>query len=217
MDSLRVIHHFGSRLTPFGVIPETEWRRLRPRWKQVHGVGIGRLDFPGQELGEVDGIWTELPDQPVAVVTADCVPIFLERSDLKAVGALHAGWRGTEARIIDAFFRSLPGRLANPGDWVAKIGPSIRSCCYRVGGDLLERFSSTFPDLLGASLEPLPGHLDLVAVNLAELRRLGVRVGLVHADCTFCSKDAGTPNYFSYRRGDRDARQLSMISLSSKK
>jgi len=54
-------------------------------------------------------------------------------------------------------------------------------------------------------------------VNQAELLRLGVSIQQVHEECTLCAQEGGDPKYFSYRRGDRNARQLSMISIQSKK
>ena len=216
-NHVRVIHHFGSTRAPFGEIPEAAWHRLRPRWRQVHGISIGEVSHAGEELGEVDGLWTREIDQPIGVVTADCVPVLLERSDRKAVAAIHAGWRGTHARILSAFFRSLPPDLSDPREWIARLGPSIRACCYTVGEDLLGRFARDFPEMPRPKWEPKPGRLDLIAINSAELVRLGARIDFVHPDCTFCTMRDGAHLYSSYRRGDRESRQISMISLSSKK
>jgi YfiH family protein len=196
---------------------EEHWRKTRPRWKQVHGIAIGEVIHPAQDLGEVDGIWTQKPDQLIGVVTADCVPILLERRDRRAIAAIHAGWRGTASRILDSFFLSLPSELSKPSDWIARIGPSIRACCYQVSEDLISRFGELFPEIPRSSIEPAHRMLDLLAVNQSELARLGVETGFVHPDCTFCAGNGGNPVYFSYRRGDRDSRQYSMISLSSKK
>jgi YfiH family protein len=216
-DAAQVIRHFGSVQEPFGEIPEGAWQSLRPRWKQVHGTSTGEVRHPGQELGEVDAVWTRVPELPIGVVTADCVPILLERADGKAVAAIHAGWRGTHARILAAFFRSLPPDLSDPREWVARLGPSVRACCYAVGEDLLERFARDFPEMPRPRWEPKPGHLDLIALNSAELLRLGARIAFVHPDCTLCAIRDGVHMYSSYRRGDRESRQISMICLSSKK
>jgi YfiH family protein len=207
--------HFGSRLNPLGDFAGAGWERLRPKWKQVHGTGIAEVRSAGQAIGDVDGIWTRTPGLPVGVVTADCVPILLERIDARAVAALHAGWRGTLGKIVESFFKALPAELSEPAEWRAAIGPCIRACCYQTGEDLIERFAAAFPEIPQKELEPSKRMLDLVAVNRAELMRLGAIVPFVHPDCTACAKEGGEFKYFSYRRGDRDARQYSMISLSS--
>ncbi len=217
MAGLETTHHFGNRVTPIGGLPVHVWQMRRPRWKQVHGVAIAEVFKPGQDLNEVDGVWTRHADQPIAVVTADCVPILLERKDGTAVAALHAGWRGTGSKIVESFFHALPPALADPGHWSARIGPSIRACCYQVSSELIDQFGATFPSIPRNVIEPAPRMLDLVAVNQFELSRLGAGLIFVHPDCTFCAADGGNPIYFSYRRGDRNSRQYSMISLSSKK
>ncbi len=218
-----VVFDFGTRLNPIGQRDRTEWERRRPRWKQVHGVAVARVLQEGQECGEVDALWTDRLDQPVGVVTADCVPILLWRKDLRAVGAIHAGWRGTFESAPERFFSALPGEYADPASWVAILGPSIRSCCYEVGRDLLDRFAGKFPAVPRELLEPSPGKLDLITVNKNMLEGLGVSEVRIHADCTFCTPGSGDtsrsgekwfdPLYCSYRRGDRDSRQISIISL----
>ncbi len=206
-------HAFGTKSAPKGHYDALEWERLRPRWRQVHGVAVARVSAPGEECGEADALWTTERSLPIAVVTADCVPVLLERHDRTAVAAIHAGWRGTHAGVIEAFFRALPKELSDPAQWTAKIGPCIRACCYEVSLELIESFAARFSGLSRDQLEPAPRKLDLVAVNRAVLVNLGVRVGEIHPDCTFCTKTTEGFRYFSYRRGDRNSRQFSLISI----
>lgn len=228
-ETLQVHIDFGTRFKPIGARDRADWENRRPRWKQVHGVAVARVSQDGQECGEVDALWTDRMDQPIGVVTADCVPILLWRRDLRAVGAIHAGWRGTFERGVERFFEALPPEHSDPAAWIAVLGPSIRACCYEVGKDLLERFAQRFPPIPRAILEPSPDRLDLIAVNKSMLEGLGVGQVLIHADCTFCTPGAAgiprsgnllrsgenlfDPLYCSYRRGDRDSRQISIISL----
>jgi YfiH family protein len=204
---------FGTRLEPISGENSEEWNSSRPRWRQVHGTSVARVTIPSQECGEVDALWTTEPGIPMGVVTADCVPILLARNDGTAVAAIHAGWRGTYARIVTAFFRSLPQEHADPTLWTARIGPCIRPCCYEVGDDLIRTFLDEFPEFPRNQIEPASRRLDLVALNRGELERLGVRVVEVHADCTYCAGSTEDFRYFSYRRGDRNSRQFSVISI----
>ena len=207
--------HFGTRAKPIGLLDAETWERTRPDWKQVHGVTIAEIKNHHQACGQVDGLWTLNNAQAVAVITADCVPVLLYRRDKKAVSALHAGWRGIEQKIVSHFFSTLPEALAAPKDWVAMLGPSIHVCCYEVSVELIEQFKTCFPDLDPKRIEPAFRHLDLIAVLTHELENLGVELHSVHPDCTFCAADlSGEPLYFSYRRGDRNSRQYSMIQIS---
>ncbi len=195
--------------------PPELWTQKKGIWNQVHGVAVAEVTGPCQERGDVDALWTRLPHQPVGVRAADCVPILMacvQGGQPVAAAAIHAGWRGTLARITDHFFKGLPKDLANPGDWVAWIGPSNRACCYEVSPELIEQFKSQFPELHPRLIEPRTRFLDLAAINEAELIRLGLTRIEVIPQCTFCAvDDSGKPIYFSYRRGDRASRQHFVI------
>jgi YfiH family protein len=208
--SLRV--DFGNRKNPNGTWEKDVWEKLRPRWKQVRGAAIAEVHRHAEEVGEVDALWTREPGIPLGVTTADCVPILLYRKDLKAVAAVHAGWQGTILRIVPKFFESLPEDLRTPSEWIAKMGPSIRACCYEFGDDLLERFRSEFSDMAPEAITPVPRHLDLIAILTHELATLGVEIESIDPQCTFCTRETnGDLRFFSYRQGDRNSRQYSIL------
>jgi len=187
---------------------------LLPKWKQVHGISVVEVIAADQECGEVDALWTRVPKLPIAVVTADCVPILMMNQVRGVVGAIHAGWRGTFQQIVPAFFRSLPPELKNPEEWVAVLGPSIRACCYEVSEDLIQQFKSEFPEMAAEQIEPSHRKLDLIEVNTYQLLCQGVNSVIIHPDCSFCKKDEdGDFKYYSYRRGDRKSRQYSVIEI----
>ena len=203
--------YWGNRQDALGGFPRDLWESLRPRWRQIHGTAIAEVTGPGQECGEVDGLWTRDPGLPIGVVTADCVPVLLEHRTGAARAALHAGWRGVFARIPEALFRALPEDLVRPAEWRVVLGPSIRACCYQVSPELLESFAGAFPDLSRSLLEPAPGRLDLIAVLLHQAEVLGMPEVRVEGGCTFCSTGQDGALYHSYRRGDRNTRQISII------
>ena len=207
---------FGTKAFPRGSWKDSEWDAQRPRWKQVHGVDSLLVSAPAQECGEVDGLWTPRSGIPIGVVTADCVPVLLFHARKGAIAALHAGWRGTYHRIIPRFFERLREDFADPGEWSAVIGPSIRPCCYQVSPEMIENFKNAFPSVSADQLEPAPRMLDLIAVLRRQLSDSGARLESVHPDCTFCASEGNEPRYFSYRRGDRESRQFSVITFISK-
>lgn len=210
-----IFHAFGNASEPIPFPEKAHWELVRPQWKQVHGASCGEITRPLEEAGEVDALWTTQLALPTAVVTADCVPILLARKDGGAVAAVHAGWRGTQARILESLWRQLRKRGQSPSDWVAAIGPAIGPCCYEVSEELARDFQQSCQDLLApAQVLPHHRHLDLPAINAAQLHKLGfhpAQVDLLRA-CTLCSRDQnGAPLYHSYRRAPGAGRQYSYI------
>ncbi len=177
---------------------------------QVHGVDVrcvGAADAGGRFLdaattwAEGDGLCTDESVVPLAVFGADCLPILLWRRDRPAVAALHAGWRGLVAGIIDAGLAAL-GPAAAIG---AAIGPGIGPCCYPVSADVRDRFARRFGD--GVVVGPA---VDLAAAARAALIGRGLAPSAIWAldSCTCC--DAG--RWFSFRRdGAPTGRQAGVI------
>lgn len=111
---------------------DAEWATVR----QVHGSEVIEATYAGS-LGDADAIFTTRVAIPVAIFTADCVPMIVEAD--AAVGVAHAGWRGLVAGVGDGLLDAMadgghvPRRVA--------IGPAIGSCCYEVGPEVAEKFS----------------------------------------------------------------------------
>lgn len=185
------------------------------RATQVHGaraVTVGEAPPRGEvrDAGECDILATSLPGVALAVQTADCVPILLAGGD--AVGAAHAGWRGSALDVAGKAVAALGSLGAGPGDLRVWIGPSIGPCCYEVGGEVAVHFGGNF---LRA---PSGGRyrLDLAAVNRAQLVAAGVPPESisVHPACTRC----GGEKYASYRRdGAAAGRMIAMIAAVSRR
>jgi YfiH family protein len=205
-------HSFGCRAEPAPLAQIPDWPAAKPTWSQVHGVACAEVSARGQACGEADALFTFQRGVPVAATHADCVPILLARRDGKAVAAVHAGWRGTKARILRALWRALSARGENPAEWAAAVGPAIGPCCYEVSPELASDFALEFAAHGEGLAVPRPRMLDLPAVNSAELRALGLaEVDLLRA-CTRCAVDAaGEPLFHSYRREVKAVKQYSAI------
>src|SRR5205085_11934079 len=109
--------------------------------KQVHsGVVVDMNDSSAAgDAVEGDASVTNIKGIMLGVQTADCVPILIADANGAAVAAIHAGWRGTAARIVEAAVARLRERFSiDPRNLVASIGPHIRVCCYEVGQDVLD-------------------------------------------------------------------------------
>jgi YfiH family protein len=192
--------------------------------RQIHSDLIHCVaELPNEPLVG-DGLITRMPGVLLAIQTADCLPVILVDTNGKAVGAFHAGWRGTVKRIVEKgvgemrrYFGTLPRNIK------AAIGPGVHSCCYEVGQEVRQQFESQFAyaeDLFREIKEsdpvrekyPLlfltaraPGHselptkifLDLVEANRRQLIDAGVSPKNISASplCTACRPDL----LFSYR------------------
>lgn len=206
-----VPHGFGDRMNSIPVSLSARWLFCRPQWKQVHGDRCVEIVEPGQEAGDCDGLWTRQLGLSVGVATADCVPILMARRDGQAVAAVHAGWRGTFARVAERMVQNLVAAGETPSNWVACIGPSIGPCCYEVSEGLIEDFVDAFPEILKAEIEPTHRKLDLWTINRKQLEKVGLGVVETLRMCTHCSTHEGLPEFESYRRDKSARRQFAVV------
>lgn len=194
LAGLGVAHGFGTRSA-------REPRGLR-RPIQVHGARVARLQPAGDvALGEADAVVSTLPGVPVAVVTADCVPILLASESGRAVCAVHGGWRGLAGGVVEAGAVALAG--VAPGERLrAAIGPHIGHCCYEVDEPVLDALRRRFGSALDrAARASRPGHawLDLGVLAREALMRSGISpdaVASLPRSCTHCHPQL----FHSYRR-----------------
>jgi YfiH family protein len=178
--------------------------------KQVHGTAATTVRDPaasGQasSAGECDALATDRAGVALVIQTADCVPILLAAPN--AVGAAHAGWRGSAQNVATSAVAALRALGAAPGMLSAWLGPSIGPCCYEVGGEVAAQFAGDFVRAgCGGGY-----RLDLRAVNVAQLEAAGVpRAAIaVHPACTKCGGDG----YASYRRdGAKAGRMIGLVA-----
>lgn len=178
--------------------------------KQTHSDNCILISQHPSEVLYGDALLTAAPGLMIGVRTADCVPILLVDPRHRAVGAVHAGWRGTAGRVaVKAMEKMQRDFGGSPGEILAAIGPSIGPCCYRVGAEVAVLFREWFPernDLEG------PVKLDLAEANRRQLIAAGLRDAHIFQAqlCTACLKN----NFFSYRREGKTAgRQIAAIGI----
>jgi polyphenol oxidase len=172
-------------------------------------AGIGH-DGPDDRLAETDALVTGLAGVPLAVTTADCVPILIADPVAKAAAAVHAGWRGTHAGIIANTVALMKERFgSSPRNLSVFLGPAIGPCCYEIGGDLY----GLLPEGDRIFVEEREGRqfLNLYAWNAARLCDEGIEPKNVFLSeiCTSCRTDL----FFSYR-GDRNCRGLNFSMIA---
>jgi hypothetical protein len=213
--------------------------------RQFHSDVIYVADAAIPETSNVDApkadaLATHTRGLLLGAQTADCVPILLADTRQRAVAAIHAGWRGTLARIaVKTLGRMQMEFGTRPQDVVAALGPSIGRCCYEVGSDVARSFAAQFPNAadwfdgpfeqLAYGEDPLwlpwltmmpPGHvpppprvqLDLRACNRWQLIDAGIPGKQIDVSnlCTACRTDL----LFSYRReGAKTGRMMAVIGV----
>ena len=207
--------------------------------KQIHSDVVHPFSEAPAEACKGDASITATAKLLLGTQTADCAPILLVDPKKKVVAAVHAGWRGTLARVA----QKTAGRMhqefgCKPADLLAAIGPSIGVCCYEVGAEFVSKFAAQFENAetyfdearTGEEPNPLqwlnmapPGHqpppknvhLDLRKANESQLLEAGLRAKNIFVSdlCTACRGDL----FFSYRKeGGQSGRMLSVIGIRGK-
>lgn len=145
-----------------------------------------------------DGVVTNRKGILIGVQTADCVPALLYDPKKRAAGAVHAGWRGTSAGILKTALNVMKDRFhSDPDDILIAIGPSIRLCCYEVGGEVMEAVAKTTGDGDYYKRKGEQWTVDLADANRLQAVSSGINAEniWVSGDCTFCLPE----KYYSYR------------------
>lgn len=178
--------------------------------RQVHGAGVrvvggdehlGRFTGPLRGWPEADALVTREPGRALVVLAADCLPVLVWRRDRPAVAAIHAGWRGLVAGVVEAGV----GALGAPDRLGAAVGAGIGPCCYPVSAEVRERFAARFGE------DVVRGDaVDLVGAAERALVAAGVPAGSVTAlgGCTSCDP----ARFWSHRRdGERAGRHCGVV------
>ena len=178
---------------------------------QVHGTRAVDVSERTAESGtrvkaQADTILSDRPGASVGIVTADCVPILVASRDGRSVAAIHAGWRGLAAGVIEAGVQALRGKMRGKSgtqELSCAIGPSARGCCYEVDEPVRAGLNQGYAPQLSGVLTPgrSPGHfqLDLPRLATRVLESLGIerdQIGTENRICTICAPE----RFESYRR-----------------
>ena len=189
---------------------------------QVHGTKtvIVNEDFLKQtqleqvlQLHGVDALSTDIPGICICVKTADCIPVLLYDETANVVSAVHAGWKGTVARIVEKNIEVLTRHFSLQSDNLhAIIGPGISQDSFEVGDEVYEQFLQAGFPMQHIAKKYAKWHIDLWEANRLQLISKGVRAENIHV--------AGidtmtTENYYSARRmKDCDGRIINGICIT---
>lgn len=166
---------------------------------KTDAAGLDHSAYP-----ECDALITNDPGTALVVFTADCTPILLHDPITGAVGAAHAGWRGTAANIagktVEAMVRAYG---CDPANIHAAIGPNIAQCCFACDADVPDAMTDALGDTAREWIERREDkyYVNLKAINAQFLRNSGVTHIEISTECTMCS----CHRFWSHRvtRGNR--------------
>lgn len=187
--------------------------------KQVHSdivQRVGRQDcgrglvYPVEEAR--DGLVTDEPGVALTIFSADCTPVLLFDPVARAIGAAHAGWRGTAAgiaaRTVEAMCREFGCR---PENLRAAIGPCISQCCFETDSDVPEAMLAALGAEAQSAIRPAGEkyYVDLKQLNALWLRRAGVTEIDISCDCTACQPQ----RFWSHRRVGNQRGSLATVIM----
>ena len=156
---------------------------------------VGRADcawIDHREYPECDALITNEPGVGLVIFTADCTPILLHDPVTGAVGAVHAGWRGTAAGIAKKCVEAMVAEYGcNPADIHAAIGPNIGQCCFETDKDVPDALIAALGSEAEEFIEVWDGkyHPDLKEINGLWLEKAGVKNIEISISCTACRPD----------------------------
>ncbi len=183
-----------------------------PCWlQQTHGTNVINLDSKSPQLMTGDAAFSKQPQKICAVMTADCLPLLLYSPTSDHVAAIHGGWRGLAAGIIN---HSIATMVTKPHHLLAWLGPAIGPEKFEVGEDVLHAFlkldryhEEFFKQVDGRWLA------NIYSIARHELTKLGVSEIYGGSYCTMLQDNL----FYSYRHdGDKTGRMVSLIYLDRK-
>jgi YfiH family protein len=174
---------------------------------QSHSENVRKVDVPG-EYEECDALITNVSGLALVVTVADCVPILLFDPIKKAIGIVHAGWRGTAKIIVKRAVEKMREEFkTDTKNILAFIGPSAGVCCYEVNTDVAVKFENKNVPYCKTKI-----FIDLKKENASQLKQMGLAASnlQISTHCTICEKQL----FHSYRRDKKRAgRMMAVICL----
>ena len=165
------------------------------RMSQPHGNKVKKV-VSYKTMYKSDGLFTNKSGNLLTIKSADCVPILI--SSKNGIGAIHAGWRGLRAKILENYFSLYESKSTSSS---LAIGPHARVCCYQVSKEFEKFFHGYVVTKHGRHFLDMTKYIeDFCENNKIIYEDLGI--------CTICDKE-----YFSFRGGDNEKRQYSYICL----
>lgn len=187
--------------------------------KQIHSdivERVGKAQWGRGLYREVeegcDGLVTNEPLTALTVFSADCTPVLLYDPVRKAIGAVHAGWRGTAMKIAAKAVLKMTGEFGSkPEDIRAAIGPCIGQCCFETHNDVPDAMLASYGAAAQRWIYPVGEkfRVDLKGLNALSLREIGVTQIDIAEECTACEPQ----RFWSHRRVGGERGSLAAVIM----
>jgi len=205
-DSFNLATHVGDQLA---AVTQNRARLNvpnEPQWlEQIHSTQA--VFLPNKEVTpKADAAYTSENNTVCAVMTADCLPLLITDQRGECIAAIHAGWKGLCAGIIEVTIKKLP---VEPESLLVWLGPAIGPDVYEVGQEVYDAFTKVEPEAMKSFTDVSEGHWLFNLYQLATLRlnKMGVKQIYGGEHCTLTEKK----DFFSYRRDNVTGRMASLI------
>ncbi|RLL51020.1 peptidoglycan editing factor PgeF [Mariprofundus sp. EBB-1] len=179
---------------------------------QTHQIATLWCNGPGyMHSTEADILLSSQHNTPLAIRTADCLPILLADPATGITAAVHAGWRGTASNVVQHAVQAMLNRGASSAHILASLGPCIGSCCFNIGADVATALKNS---VIGAE-SFVNDHADLRQINRLQILDSGLSEGNIECinACTACDK----AQFFSFRRdAGVTGRHIAVVAIASK-
>lgn len=182
-----------------------------PRWlNQIHGTRVINSNDWQLDI-DADAIFSQQNNHICTIMTADCLPLLLCNKQGDTVAAIHAGWRGLAAGIIE---KTIAEFRCSPQDILVWLGPAIGPNQFEVGTDVYQNFTQHSAKASQAFQQTDAAHYlaDIYLLARQRLTALGITAIFGGDLCTASDKQ----HFFSYRRDNITGRMASMIWISHK-
>ena len=207
-DNQRVLQNRADLKKTLGLSSEPMWL------DQVHGsyavnaaeISSHNPSSTGQALIKADASFSYDTDHVCVVMTADCLPVLICNRQGTKVAAVHAGWRGLQAGVIEDTIDALQ---ENPEDCLLWLGPAIGPQAFEVGDEVRQAFVNEIPETAKAFEVNKPGHwlADIYKLARIRLQKTGINEIYGGGLCTYTDHS----RFYSYRRDGDTGRMASLI------
>lgn len=179
--------------------------------KQVHSniVHIVDNNYINKSVG--DAIITNIPNIPLVIKVADCIPIIIYDKQNKVLALIHSGWKGTLSNITSNTIQEMENNFNSKKEFLSVyIYPSIRKCHFEVEFDVYSLFKNKIKNIdKYTTKKGIKYYIDLQSIIKDNLRELGITNIIDTNICTYCNCD----KYYSYRYNHTDKRNILLAMI----
>lgn len=179
--------------------------------KQIHSNIVHIIDdeYPNNSIG--DALITNIPNKPLIIKVADCVPILLYDKENKVIALVHSGWKGTLEHITENTVKVMINKFNSKKENIsAYIYPSIRKCHFEVEDDVYTLFKDKIENIDKYTKQrDIKYYIDLQQIIKDELNKVGITNIIDTNICTYCNHD----KYHSYRYNHTDKRNILLAMI----